>query len=374
MKVLICGNGNLTVRDGEAFLHGEMARFMAECCRCGMSVGYATIVLEEKLEKTRNLANSKMPDGVTVEGFAAFSTLSAVRKLLMLPGLLLKLFRIVREYDFFYCYYPGTISGCVIKAARLMRKKYALYVRGELVDSPAVQRDIRGAAFVFATGTTIVKGICPDYGRCQEVAPMSDVFRRECPASPRTAFRQPLRGLFVGRVSREKGIFELLAAMKVMKDRQVPVTMNLVGACSSDVTAAAREMGLGDCVIFSGLTRNEEELHRHYQEADFFCLPTWTEGFPRVLYEAMSHALPCLTTMVGGIPSRMQDGKNCYALKVREADSIVAAMTRLAESPAEMARLSEASLQTFRHWEAKFEGRSHAGQLYAELENLDKGK
>ena len=76
MKVLICGNGNLTVRDGEAFLHGEMARFMAECCRCGMSVGYATIVLEEKLEKTRNLANSKMPDGVTVEGFAAFSTLS----------------------------------------------------------------------------------------------------------------------------------------------------------------------------------------------------------------------------------------------------------------------------------------------------------
>ena len=103
-------------------------------------------------------------------------------------------------------------------------------------------------------------------------------------------------------------------------------------------------------------------------------MPTWTEGFPRVLYEAMSHALPCLTTMVGGIPSRMQDGKNCYALKVREANSIVAAMTRLAESPAEMARLSEASLQTFRHWKATFEGRSHAGQLYAELENLDKGK
>ena len=62
--------------------------------------------------------------------------------------------------------------------------------------------------------------------------------------------------------------------------------------------------------------------------------------------------------------------KNLYAVKC----VLDAVKTRLAESPAEMARLSEASLQTFRHWKAKFEGRSHAGQLYAELENLDKGK
>ena len=67
-----------------------------------------------------------------------------------------------------------------------------------------------------------------------------------------------------------------------------------------------------------------------YKNADFFILPTHHEGFPRVLYEAMITALPIITTtMVGGIPGRMEDGKNCIAIDVKNSKAIVAAIKQL---------------------------------------------
>ena len=199
---------------------------------------------------------------------------------------------------------------------------------------------------------------------------MSAVFGKECAAAPRTDFHQPLRGLFVGRVEAPKGVYELLEAMKVLKGRGMPVTMNFVGSYTMDFAHKVQAMNVADCVILSGLTHSNEELKKHYEEADFFCLPTWTEGFPRVLYEAMSHALPCLNTMVGGIPSRMRGGENCLALKARDADSIVSAITRLFDHPEEMRRLSAASLQTFRYWKEYFSGQTHAKQLHAAISKL----
>lgn len=74
--------------------------------------------------------------------------------------------------------------------------------------------------------------------------------------------------------------------------------------------------------------------------------------------------------MVGGIPSRMRDGENCLALKVRDADSIVSAITQLFDHPEQMRRLSAASLQTFRYWKGYFSGQTHAKQLRAAVSKL----
>ena len=371
MRLLICGNGNLTRKQGQLYAHTEICHFLQECVDTNISVGYATIILDDEEEITKNLANSSFPENVIIEHFYSFFRLNVGLKFLYIPCVLLKLIKIIIKYDFFYCSYPGTISSLIIKFSRFFHKKYALYVRGNLLNLPYVRDDINKASFIFATGITLIKEICPNYLRCREVAPMSAVFSKACATAPRTDFHQPLRGLFVGRVEAPKGVYELLDALKILKEHGIPVTMNFVGTYPMDFARKVQTMDLTDRVILSGLTRSNEELEKHYEEADFFCLPTWTEGFPRVLYEAMSHALPCVTTMVGGIPSRMQDGANCVALKVKDADSIVAAIMSLHNDPKNMARLSEASLTTFRYWQEFFAGQTHAKQLYAAIAKLD---
>ena len=361
-RILVCGNGNVTKRNDRVFLHDEIGRFLADCCELGMTVGYATVILDEKEEKTKNLANRQFPENVQIEEFPSFSSGSLLRKIFTVPVILLKMASLFRKYDFFYCYYPGSIAVLLVRAARIFRKKYALYVRGELSDSKGIRRDIEGASFIFATGCSIVTSICPDYTKCREVAPMSNVFRREFVSEPRLDFHEPLQGLFVGRVSQEKGIYELLEAMKILQDNAVPVTMNLVGSYCDDVAEMMEKLELKNTFL-CGLAKNADELQHYYKEADFFCLPTWTEGFPRVLYEAMSYALPCLTTMVGGIPSRMRDNENCIALQVRKAVSIEEAIRYLVTHQEVLPRLSAASQATFHYWKKQFHGCVHAKQL-----------
>ena len=366
MKILICGNGNLTKIGDELFFHSSVGYFLKKCVSYGMTVGYANVVLDMNAEDVKNLADFKVPESIQLEAFESFSRLSWWKKILAGPGIILRIFSLMLRYDFFYCFYPGSLAGIVIKALRLFHRKYALYVRGELKNSRAIRKDIAGASFIFATGCSIVEAVCPDYTKCYEVAPMSDVFCREPVSEPRSCFHSVLRGLFVGRVSREKGIYELLDAMKVLQDKAVPVTMNLVGAYNNDVVERIKELGLEN-TFFCGLAQSADELQHYYKDADFFCLPTWTEGFPRVLYEAMSYSLPCLSTMVGGIPSRMRNGENCISLEVKNPDSIVDAVLELKNSPDKMKRLAEASLQTFAYWQKFFEGQNHAGQLCAEI-------
>jgi len=368
MKVLIVGNGHLTKTGVQYSLHREIASFVSDCVSFGMNVSYASCVTESV---TLNLSNSLFPDHVHVEEIPSLSHLPLHKKLLSFPSFVYFFILLIRRYDFFYCFYPGNVSSLVVLLAILFRKKYGLYVRGELFPSKFTQFILKHASFILAVGSSIVSKICPDYQNCRDVVPMSNVFQSDTSTFLKDSFRSPLRGVFVGRVSKEKGCFDLLLAMKILRDKSIPVVMNFVGTYMPDFEEEVKSMHLEDCVTLSGLAKGADELRRHYEAADFFCLPTWTEGFPRVLYEAMSHGLPCITTMVGGIPSRMHAGENCLAINVRDPKSICDAIMTFVRYPEKMKMLSLASIKTFQYWKLFFEGQTHAKQLLKEINQLN---
>ncbi len=90
---------------------------------------------------------------------------------------------------------------------------------------------------------------------------------------------------------------------------------------------------LGDRVrVLPALPR--EEIFRLYREADVFVLPTWREGFPNVVIEAMAAGLPVVATPVGAIPEAIEDGRSGLLVPVRDAASLEAALRRLIDDPA----------------------------------------
>lgn len=116
------------------------------------------------------------------------------------------------------------------------------------------------------------------------------------------------RILFVGRLVAEKGPDVLIASVALLKARGVALDVVLIGAgpLLLELQKATEEAGLDDCIRLLG-AKGQDELPDWYAWADVFCLPSYSEGVPVVLMEAMSSELPVITTPIAGIPELVDE-------------------------------------------------------------------
>ena len=143
-----------------------------------------------------------------------------------------------------------------------------------------------------------------------------------------------LRLLFLGLVGARKGVFELLPAFATAL-AQYP-QMRLVVAGNGEVERASRmasELAITDRVTFPGWVAGDakEEL---LAAADLYVLPSHNENFPVSLLEAMSRALPVISTRVGGIPELVRDGCDGVLVEAGDTAALSRAIVSLASDPA----------------------------------------
>ena len=129
--------------------------------------------------------------------------------------------------------------------------------------------------------------------------------------------------LFVGHVVHEKGIRELLEAITPIKD----VTLKCFGPenkqIKEELNQYIEDHNLGDRVKFHGL-QPVEVIYQEMRGAGLFVLPTYTEGFPFVIVEAMASGCPIISTPVGAIEEMLTDknGLQGYLVPVKDADCL----------------------------------------------------
>ena len=125
--------------------------------------------------------------------------------------------------------------------------------------------------------------------------------------------------LYVGRLEERKGIKEIVLIASELKNRNIKFTIDVIGSGDfhEETISMISSMDLNENVIIHGFISDETKLKKFYNQANAFIFPSHDEGFPRVIYEAMSTGLPIFTTFVGGIPGRMKDQFNCIEIPVR---------------------------------------------------------
>lgn len=150
---------------------------------------------------------------------------------------------------------------------------------------------------------------------------------------------QPGRILFLGQVEPRKGVFELLGALALLRERFPQAELVVGGKGQLDeLKRRAEELGVAQHVILLGWisgARKQEELAR----AAVFCLPSHAEGLPMALLEAMAAGKAVVVTGVGGMPDAVQDGDNGLIVPAGDASALARALGRILADEEEGRRL-----------------------------------
>lgn len=121
--------------------------------------------------------------------------------------------------------------------------------------------------------------------------------------------------LFLGRLGVQKGIYDLLEAVSRIRARFPDVRLLCGGDGDLDgVAQRAKELEVAENISILGWVAGEEK-QRLLAEAAVYVLPSYNEGLPMGVLEAMAAGLPVVSTMVGGIPDAMQDGVEGYLVE-----------------------------------------------------------
>lgn len=158
---------------------------------------------------------------------------------------------------------------------------------------------------------------------------------------PRAAFGK--RVMFVGRLDAVKGVPLLLEAVARVRAAHPEVRLSIVGdgPHRAALEAQARDLGLDPDAVFLGY-RPQDEVAALLEEADMLVLPSFAEGVPVVLMEAMASRIPVIASQVAGVGELVEDGRSGFIIPPGDVDTLTARLDRLLADPDLCRRLGAA--------------------------------
>ena len=159
---------------------------------------------------------------------------------------------------------------------------------------------------------------------------------------PKRLGRSHVRLVFLGLLARNKGVFDLVDALSRLRPECLGRT-RLVLAGNGDVKAVralAERRGLERFVEVRDWI-SPAERDRLLASADAFVLPSYAEGLPMSLLEAMAWGLPVITTAVGSIPEHVLDGAQGLLVQPGDVSELSGAIERIVTDDALRTRMGE---------------------------------
>lgn len=166
------------------------------------------------------------------------------------------------------------------------------------------------------------------------------------PVLPPGECEQGGRVLFLGRADQRKGVFDLLQAVAILAAELPELHLHIGGDGDlAAVTQRAAELGISDRVHLLGWIGADAKAEQLAQAA-VFTLPSYDEGLPMSMLEAMAARKALVVTPVGGIPEAVRDGVNGLLVLPGDSVALAAALRRLLSDSALRASLGQSARNT----------------------------
>lgn len=138
------------------------------------------------------------------------------------------------------------------------------------------------------------------------------------------------RLLYVGRLAAMKGLPLLFEALSQLKARYPDIKLTVVGDGGEreEIKAIAQSLNLANHIDFVGY-KSQTEVREYLQTSDIFVLPSFAEGVPVVLMEAMAAGVPVLTTQIAGVPELVTHGNSGWLVPPGNVASLTEGLAAL---------------------------------------------
>jgi len=171
----------------------------------------------------------------------------------------------------------------------------------------------------------------------------------------------PISFIFLGRIGQRKGTFDLLEAIaKLPENVRDQCEINIAGDGEIEkATEQASRLGITNCVRILGWI-NADKRDELLAKSHAFILPSYNEGLPMSLLEAMGWGLPVIVTPVGGIPELITSTENGLLINPGDVQKLSQAMQKLIENQSLRLSLGNAARETV----TPFDIKTYCSQLY----------
>jgi glycosyltransferase involved in cell wall biosynthesis len=140
---------------------------------------------------------------------------------------------------------------------------------------------------------------------------------------------------FIGRLTRDKGIFELIEAFNILIKKYHGIHLLLVGPCESDEVKQTNE---NQNIHFLGGTKTPE---KYLSISSVLCLPSYREGFGTVVIEAAAMKVPAIGTDITGLKDAIQHDETGVLVKPKDVTALIVQMEKLILDKAYCMRLGQ---------------------------------
>jgi glycosyltransferase involved in cell wall biosynthesis len=281
---------------------------------------------------------------VPVPAAGGDSFLAKARLLILLPLYIAALLREIRRADWVHVRCPSNLGFLAILLLSLLPSpkprwiKYAGNWRPQSGDSLSckIQRGLLSQNF--ARGWVTINGTWPGQPRhIRSFLNPSMTAEEYSGARTRAEAKQmthPLRLVYAGWLDESKGVDTVLEALAMLRKKGVDVSLDVVGGGKRQdhFEKKAQALNVRDRVRFHGWVPHGE-IGRYYEPAHFVIFPSWNEGWPKVLSEAMAYGAVPLAGRVSCIPQYLESFQTGKTFSPQDAAAFAAAIEDYAANP-----------------------------------------
>ena len=141
---------------------------------------------------------------------------------------------------------------------------------------------------------------------------------------------QHIELLFLGVLIRAKGVYDIIECMCLLKEQGLPVRATLAGDREIDqVRSASKNAGVEELIRLPGWVSEKQKIEL-LNASDVLLLPSYAEGLPLSVLEAMAFGLPIICTNVGGLTDLVTDGENGFVSAPGDVQALARSVAKLA--------------------------------------------
>ena len=288
------------------------------------------------------------PDSEIVEGVRVFRLPWQENTYLRLLGtpvpLILAMIKLRSHFDVIHIHNLGGFGACALLLTKLLQKPVLVKlpnvgifgipgIRTRRLGNTLLRLYKQSDAFVALCEESVneLKDIGYPTERILRVSngvPL-EKFSTSSESKRQTSMLKPLKVIFIGRLSQEKGVVDLLSIWnRVLRGSDRPVLLDICGTgpLEKEINELIQKLSISDTVSMKGHVLNIEQVLKN---ADIFVLPSYAEGNSNAILEAMASQLPVVSTRVGGTPALLGPEGKDFLIRPGDTNSLAAQLIKL---------------------------------------------